>query len=293
MRALPRVLVALSVARVLASCGSDDFDPAWRVKTFRVLGVVEDPPDARAGDIVRLTAIVGVAPARAARPVSVAWAVCAHLVVDAESGQRACDPAQSVLLTGIAPTLTVPAANGANPWGLFGYACSGGTLGLDAATHAPTCTGGDGFAFVRTLRVRGSTPNHNPGIARITLDGRTLDDGTPGTAPLCVGDRTQCRALPIVVEFAANAREPSPQIQPDGTTLSVPEALVTEFLVDGGDLDGSFRSDGDADLAPGPNPPHRDAFTPPSTAGTVRVWVLVQDGRGGLTAALRTITVGS
>ena len=291
MRAPRRLAVALLLARALASCGTDDFVPAWRVQTFRVLAVVASPPDAVAGETVQLSAVLADAPAHADRAVSVAWAICAHLTVDASTGARGCAPAETIVRTGTSITFPAPAPNGTNPYGVFGFACSGGAIAFDAATATPSCRGGDGFAFIRSVRVRGAVANHNPVIARVLLDGRELAAGVPGAAPLCVGDRTQCRALPLTVEFAADAREPTAVVQPDGSVQSVPESLVTEFLVDGGDLDGSFRSDGDANLAAGSSPPHGNAFTPPSTAGAVRLWVLAHDGRGGFAAAERSVVV--
>ena len=291
MRARRRLAVALLFARALASCGTDDFVPAWRVQTFRVLAVVASPPDAVAGETVHLSAVLADAPAHAARAVSVAWAICAHLTIDASTGARGCAPADAIIRTGVSITFPAPAPNGANPYGVFGFACSGGAIVFDASTATPTCRGGDGFAFIRSVRVRGAVGNHNPVLARILLDGREVTADAPGVAPLCVGDRTQCRALPLTVEFAAEAREATAVVQPDGSVQSVPESLVTEFLVDGGDLDGSFRSDGDANLSSVSNPSHGNAFTPPATAGTVRLWVLAHDGRGGFAAAERSVVV--
>lgn len=297
-RAASLACVVLSVlfSRWLGGCGSDNFDPAWRVKSFRILAVLADPPDALPGDTVTLTAILAdkPMPAGITRPVTVAWAVCAHLTVDPVSGSRGCGQGNATLLNGLRTPFVAPAPEGGNPYGIYGYACAGGTPGLDPVSHNPQCVGvgSDGVAFVRTLPVRGASPNHNPGIAQVSLDGVPLVDGVPGTAPLCVGDRTQCRAIPLTVQFTPDARERVPEVQADGSTVSLPESLVTEFLCDGGDLDGSFRSDGDADLGPRPNPSHGNTFTPPSEPGTVHLWVLVKDGRGGVSAALRTVRVG-
>ncbi len=258
--------------------------------SFRVLGVVTDPPDAVQGDTVQVSAVLADA-IGVQRPESVTWAVCAHVAIDPITGSHTCLSGDAQVLTGVDTSFVAPAPDGNNPYQILGFACAGGSLTVDRVSMHATCAGGDGFSFVRSVPVRVPPGNHNPGIAHVLLDGVELLDGVPGSAPLCQGDRTLCRALPIRVQFSPDAREIEPRIQADGGTLQVPEVLITEYLVDAGDLDGSFRSDGDVGIATGPNPDHTNTFVPPSMVEVVTLWVLALDDRGGFSYVRRRIDV--
>jgi hypothetical protein len=178
------------------------------------------------------------------------------------------------------------------PWTVFGLACAGAPR-LDAGSLVPRCEGGEGEVFVRTIRQRGAVANHNPHIARITFDGAELREGEAGrVAPCTLTDADAreegCAAHTLRVEFADDAREAITEVQPDGSTRALSESLVTEFLVDGGDLAGAFRSDSDSE---GGAASHANTFRAP-VAGTVRVWVIARDGRGGFDVARRTLALG-
>lgn len=282
----------LSLGLFVVACSDTDFTPRWRVDRFRLLAVVADTPDARRGDTVTLTAVTADR-AGVTSDVSLVWLPCARVAIDNNTGARACSDASPAVVTGnpARVTLTETPADGA-PWTVFGLACAGAPR-LDAGSLVPRCEGGEGEVFVRTIRQRGAVANHNPRIARITFDGAELREGEAGRVAPCAltdADEREERCAPhaLRVEFAEGSRESVGEVQSDGSTRTVPESLVTEFLVDGGDLAGAFRSDNDSE---GGAASHANTFRAPAS-GTVRVWVIARDGRGGFDVARRALAVG-
>jgi len=271
-----RLLAAVVLA---AACTDTEFTPRWRVERLRVVAVVADPPDAVAGEAVTLTAVTA-ARAGATGDVRVVWAMCPRLVIDNTTGARRCDGAPAVLDGSVARVTLREAPAGGAPWTFFGVACLGGAIGVDPATAQPRCAGGDGEVFLRTVRARRGAANHNPRIARVTLGDVTLAADVP--ARVAPGASAALR-----VEFAADAREPYDEAQPDGRTAAAREVMLTEFLTDAGALDGAFRSDGEGGDAP---PAHANRYTAPAS-GTARVWLVLSDGRGGFDVATRALTV--
>ena len=275
----------LALAAVaLTACDDESLDPAWLVKSFRVLAVVTEPPDALPGETVRIHLVYADRPG-ASRPVSAFWQVCEGPLVQSTAGQ-AC--AAGTPLVGLDPEFTVPvAATSASSWVAVGYACAGGTIAIDPGTHNVQCNGGEGMAFYRTIWRRQPPGNHNPAVAHVLLDGVELGIATPGSVRVCTTARDACPSHTLVVAFAPDARELVSIAQPDGTLLQRPESLISEFIVDGGELDGAFRSDGDADSSAR----HTNTFKAPATPGDVHLWVLVRDGRGGISATTRALRV--
>ncbi len=287
MRASVIALGLLAVA-----CSDTDFTPRWRVDRFRLLAVVADTPDARPGDTVTLTAVTADRPG-VTSDVALVWLPCARVAIDNNTGARTCSDAAPTVVTGnpARVTLTEAPLDGA-PWTVFGLACAGAPR-FAGASLVPRCEGGEGEVFVRTIRQRGAVANHNPHIARITFDGAELREEVSGrVAPCALTDADEreerCAAHTLRVEFAEGSRESVVEVQSDGSTRTIPESLVTEFLVDGGDLAGAFRSDNDSE---GGAASHANTFRAPA-AGTVRVWVIARDGRGGFDVARRTLALG-
>lgn len=287
MRASVIALGLLAVA-----CSDTEFTPRWRVDRFRLLAVVADTPDALPGDTVTLTAVTAER-AGVSTNVALVWLPCARVAIDNNTGARTCSDAVSAVVTGnpARVALTEAPLDGA-PWTVFGLACAG-TPRLDQGSLVPRCEGGEGEVFVRTIRQRGAVANHNPRIARITFDGAELREGEEGrVAPCALTDADEreesCAAHTLRVEFADDARESVVEVQSDGSTRTIPESLVTEFLVDGGDLAGAFRSDNDSE---GGAVSHANSYRAPAS-GTVRVWVIARDGRGGFDVAQRALAVG-
>lgn len=283
---------ALIVALALLACSDTEFTPRWRLDRFRLLAVIAEPPDALAGESVTLTAVAAQRPG-VTGDASVVWLPCARLAIDNNTGARTCADATPQVLFGTTTSvaLTETPASGA-PWTVFGMACPSGVPMIDPTTKQPRCDGAEGEVFIRTIRQRGAVANHNPRIARVTLDGAELTAEMPARVPPCAltdsDERDErCVRHSLRVEFASDARETTSEVQPDGSVHALPEALVTEFIVDGGDLDGAFRSDNDESAGA----VHVNAFRAPPTAGTVRLWVIARDGRGGFDIATRSVTV--
>lgn len=281
------------LAAVAVACSDTEFTPRWRVDRFRLLAVVADPPDAVTGEDVTLTAVTANRPG-APRDASFVWLSCARVTVDNNTGARGCADAAPALLTGNPVRLRLaetPAA--AAPWSVFGLACHGGTPSVDPVTMQPRCEGGEAEVFLRTIRQRGAAANHNPRVAVVTLDGAEMRvDAATRVAPCAITDSDardeQCPRHPLRVSFAPDARETLSEVQPDGSSRPLPESLVTEFVVDGGDLDGAFRSDNDLEAGAAA---HVNAFRAPAS-GAVNLWVIVRDGRGGFDVVTRAIEVG-
>ncbi len=272
-----RAVVAAAMVALAAACTDTEFTPRWRVERLRVVAVVADPPDAQPGEAVTLTAVTATRAGATGEP-QVVWASCPRMGIDNATGARRCEGPPTVVDGRVARvTLGEAPADGA-PWTFFGIACLGGTVGLDPNTLQPRCAGGEGEVFLRTVRARRGAPNHNPRIARVLL----ADLPLAADQAVVVYGAGQLRGT-IRVEFADGSREAYDEAQPDGSVRSVREALVTQFLTDGGSLAGSFRSDDE-----GSEGPHEMFYVAP-VARDVRLWVVVSDGRGGFDVAARVL----
>ncbi len=285
-----RALAVLAVAAV--ACSDTEFTPRWKVDRFRLLAVIADPPDAVTGETVTLSAVTANRPG-APRDAGFVWLSCARVTIDNNTGARGCADAVPGLLAGNPARLTLAETpRDAAPWTVFGLACRGGTPSFDPVTMQPRCEGGEAEVFLRTIRQRGVVANHNPRIAFVTLDGAEMRaDTATRVAPCAITDRDaryeQCTRHLLGVLFATDARETVSEVQPDGSARRLPEALVTEFVVDGGDLDGAFRSDNDLEAGA---TTHANGFRAPAS-GAVNLWVIVRDGRGGFDVVTRAIDV--
>ena len=127
--------------------------------------------------------------------------------------------------------------------------------------------------------MRGAVANHNPRVARITLDGAVLAAGAATRV-------TAGRAGALRVEFEADAREGYDEPQPDGSARATRETLLTQYLTDAGAIEGAFRSDDEGTAGP-----HDNRYTAPASGGA-RLWVVLSDGRGGFDVAERALAVG-
>ena len=227
--------------------------------------MLTDPPDGVEGEVVRARVITAL-PRGVTGPVTVGWAF------------------ESTVAQGDSFAFSLPAAAGASGWTVGGFACHGA---LSAGPDGPRCAGGEGLAFVRTVRGRGARANRNPRIARVSLDGVELTESAPGTVRACPTGGG-CASHPIDVSFAPDARDMISEVSAEGVVTERPESLISGYLVDGGELDGGFRSDND--LLAGALT-HQNRFTAPAAEGDVRLWVVVRDGRGGFDAVARTLRV--
>lgn len=259
-----RALKCMAALFALIGCDDDELNPVWRVDHLRVVAVLTDPPDAVEGETVHARLVTAL-PRGTRGDVSVGW------LFESTAGQ------------GDSFTFTAPAPGAAVSYTLGGFACNGViSLGPDG----PSCNGGEGLAFVRSVRVRGAVANHNPRIARVSLDGAELTETTALSIPAC--PMGGCAPHTITVSFASDARDTIAEIGADGTSTARPESLISGYLVDAGELDGAFRSDNDLlDGVLG----HENKLTAPAADGDMHLWITVRDGRGGFDAVARTLRV--
>lgn len=174
------------------------------------------------------------------------------------------------------------------PYGLtilFFIACAGRVriANIDPMSQNPQvrpiqCTDNDGnelgpddwvFAFTRVY-VYDSLTNTNPVISSITLDGQPVDPNLGITVTPCQSKKCQTYKL------AAEVPDSSWEAVQDGH-----EAVYSTFYYSA--PVGKFDSDGriNFDAAKGRVDDHAVELTPKEVPGEGKIWVIVQDSRGG------------
>ena len=129
----------------------------------------------------------------------------------------------------------------------------------------------NGFAQV-PLRSAGAPINHNPSLTALLVNGTELP--ADGSGVLAAGVKVRLQPVP-----ASDAKEDT------GNGL---EALNFSFFATEGDI-ASLRST-DQTSTGEPADSSID-YTAPSTAGSVQLWVVIRDGRGGVGWITRTAQV--
>jgi hypothetical protein len=316
---------ALALASLAALGCGNEFDPAWDLKTFRVLGVqvtnVSRPAEPLAaevapGETARLSLTVyDPTPQRA---VTVVWLFCPQTM---RAGNTfGCAPsAEFPPLMGTTAMLTVPTtvAFGVDPVGrsriqAIAFACAGGTLGFDPNTRQPRCTG-DGAESVTiarsiVVRTRETTPiNRNPALTEVVFYPggiltnpvvlRENDDSV--RVPRCVGD--PCLDHLIELRVSEQSRETYETLDIRAQTVTQPERLQFGFFFAPptaapraasqqrarGEMDGAFV----VDTAERPNGPVRKKWNAPTTPGAVQFVFTAADVRGGYDSIRRSLVV--
>lgn len=311
MRDLKRLpLALLSLAALASSCG-DDLDPAWRIKTFRVLGArvenltrsAADPRSAEGapGETVRLS-ISAADPMTTQRDVQVIWVICAQT---ARTGNTfGCAPENATVLRGgLVQTYAIPNQRyGTDPFGRarvqgLALVCAGGVADFDAMTRQPTCTGDNAEStlmsrsiLVRTTEV--DAINHNPSLTEAVLypSGNTqtpitLGAEMPARIARCAAD--PCPEHVIELRVGADSRETYRTLDTQGAVVSRLERLQFGYFTTGGEMDLAFY----VDTAERPTGPVRNKWQAPRTAGNVTFVFSAQDTRGGFDWITRTVTV--
>ncbi len=307
---LPFALAALAAV----GCGND-LDPAWKIKTFRVFGVRidnvsragatpanPDATEASPGERVALT-LAYVDPSTTPRAVQVVWIIGAQ--ASRMGNTIGFDPTTAdILMGGAEQSYTVPMrAYGVDPQGrarlqALAFACAGGTVGFDATTRQPTCTGtgAESVLITRSLVVRTAETdpiNHNPGLTGAVL---YLNGDTTRPVPLTVeGDARvprctasdECPQHVIELTVRDGSRETYTARNTAGDPVVQPERLQFGYFVTDGEMDLTFY----VDTAGRPSGPVRNKWSAPRTPGTVRMLFSAQDTRGGFTWIERRVTV--
>jgi hypothetical protein len=295
----PVLAACLAGATLLAAAGgcSNNFDPASYVNGLRVLMITGQPPEVAPGHSTSVRALVV---DTQGRPIDVAWFACLQPPLQGQAVSPACVSGQDggslqPLGTGMQVTVAVPAMPSIKTLGL-----PDASGGLYLPLVAQVAAGSDSLVATYGLRVdyMGEPLNQNPQLASVSTvtagPGGAADAGGAGEVvtpidaatplPVHAGDQ-----LTLRVAFAAGSAE-SYQITTTSTagqmmTRTVSETLSVSYFVTAGTLSGgtSGVERPDEVLA-------LDKNLPPS-GGTIDLWVVGRDERGGADALHRTLVV--
>lgn len=309
MRALEsRLLLLASVLALAAACASE-FEKQSQIVKLRVLGVQAEPPELVLGEgPLPKTVLTALAVEPSGALVTTQFAVCLYAsgstltsadidcpgasgftLPDAGPASATLDLADPALQAAALPMF---AGDGGVPTGDGGLsqALEKGlplVLGFTASAPAfgnpdggpPPAQGHDG-QFLKgiasvTLRTASAArpPNKNPALEAVTLDGTPI--AADGSTTVRAGQKVTLVPVP-----AGDAKEKTP----DGSA----EKLNFSFYATGGDVEFLRSADTTATGQPGET---SIGFTAPLTAGTLRLWVVIRDGRGGLGWLERSLTV--
>lgn len=305
------LVAAMSAALAVAGC-EEDFDPASKLNTLRVLAVEADKPYPKPGDTVQLTMLWhdGKAPPDSPRPVQVVWlSGCfnppgdlyyqCYVPLAEKLAQVEQDPSLIDEVFGLGDTFTVqipqdiissrPKVEDADPYGLtyvFFAACAGEIL--------PAEPGDDGLPFgcfdeagnrlgpddyvpgYLSLYSYEDRTNENPILEGLTINGQLVDPATVPTYPRCTDD--SCHDLEIRAVVDPASAEVTNFVDGDGDPLS--EQMWVEYLATGGEVDSSPKLVNDA--TKGFNTDNGTDYTPPSSPGKQYLFAVVRDNRGGV-----------
>lgn len=258
-----------------AGCGdefNDDYNWLSR-KNLRLIAAKAEPAEAVSGDKVVMD-ILSFGPDSS--PITISWAVCTA-PPDVGTGMlsSACitDDQSPYLIpfgTGESAALTLPQLDG----GKLGPADITGGHFLPVRIKLASAT--ETLVAIERLRISaaaGPMLNHNPRVESITA---TTAAGTPtpldASTPLMVGASDK---LALRAHFAAGSDEPYTVDVGDGTTRAATEQLQVAWFSTAGHFGtGSTGADTDTTLDLSRNPP--------LPGGTIDVWAVGRDDRGGL-----------
>lgn len=281
-------LRSIAVALVCASLATcrQDFAPEWKLSGLRIVAITLDPPVVAPGASSRVR-VLAVDTENRSR--AVLWVACPPTLSAVTRADYRCDSPLAVRGTDDAFDLVAPRIPGGFatiPVTLRVAVCAGGALSLDADAHA-VCTGSELRESTRTLRISTREPNANPTVTDVLFDDRSTAPDEPLRVSVCPPNapRTQCQHKLRVV-LGDDAREPYLSGGADGG-VSLRERITTHYYATDGTLDNAQNSDPTETVT-------NDMLTrwsPPPTPGTVTLWLVVQDGRGGTTALERRVVV--
>jgi hypothetical protein len=265
MRAI-HMMLALGL---LAACG-EDFEPRTTLDGYAVIGVEAERPELGPDEATVVRVHDHDTRGRAVR---YAWSLCLYSF-GAGVDFACADPALEIAVDADGPELAVdlgPDGVGVralyDTYGPFpGADGRARTLedGFDVWVRVESgVEGGRQVRTVKRLRVReGDGYNTNPGVDALTVEGVPTRGGT----------------VTLSVEVPEDAEER--YVDPvDGDARR--EALLFTWYTTDGETDPGLTWDDD----------HDTELTLPKTAGTVRLFVAVRDGRGGLTVLEGAVVV--
>lgn len=298
---------ALSTLVLLATSCGGDLDPAWKVNSFRILAApienldrVSTPAitDIAPGERVRLR-LVTADDRDPARAFQVVWVFCAQ--TGRVGNTFGCTGGASVQM-GTEVTYQLPAnamtsidTQGRARVQAIAVACAG-TLGFDAATNTPSCTGEGAVSWTMTRSIQVRLPantepsNRNPVLREAVLyrgggtnDPVVLDPAMPLRLPRCAAQ--PCTKYTIELRVQDGSRERYTALNAQAQPTATNERLVFGYFTTAGEFDGTFRVDNEVR----PEGPIRNTLEAPTAAATARMWFSAQDNRGGVDVTARQV----
>jgi hypothetical protein len=266
MRSLPLLLV------LVAACDYG-FEKQSHIAKLRVLAVQAEPPEVvlepgQSAPPVHLTALA-IDPSGA--PLSIEYALCD--AVGLPDPAMDCPGAHGVPLSAAGP---LSAQMDLAPYASqIAQQMPAGASSVPLVVGFNAVAGGEKLHGFATLNVRtsaGRPANRNPLLDRVEVDGVALSP--EGTTTIRASTEVKLRPVPAV--DAAEA------------TDNGPERLVFSFYSTDGEMDALRTTNLSADgVALDPEV----KWTAPKVAGTVQLWVVIRDGRGGVSWLARSLQV--
>jgi len=272
---------------VMAGC-SNNLPKQSIVDKLRVLAVQANPAELVIADTLPAATLNALAIEPSGAPIQLQWALCplpanlpppASLDCPGSHGIALPQDGNSVARLDLADPSTQPF------WDVL-YRTPDGTpltdeqrastlsAGTTAVAGFSATAGGeelDGFAQV-PLRSAGAPINHNPSLIGLLVNGAELP--ADGSGVLHAGVKVRLQPVP-----ASDAKEDT------GNGL---EALNFSFFATDGDISSLRSTDQTSTGEPADS---SIDYTAPNTTGSVRLWVVIRDGRGGVGWITRTAQV--
>ena len=278
---------------ILLGCSSfttETLSESWRVDRLRILGVAAEPAEPRPGETVRFRSLV-VAPDDQVG--AVIWLACVN--GDDSSNGCAADTSlfSDVMADGVVSADEQAALAAAGLIGVEPFLPPTWTIPTDALDALPDEARAEGFAaFVNVTAVPGSAdpalaseidpdevelafkrlpisenpqPNQNPDLVRVEIEGRAVEDG--GTYEVAAGATVE-----ITPMLGEGSVEDYPYLTSAGVTETRSEAPWIEWYTEGGEFSQTTSL----------YPELAREWTAPTEAGSVRLWMVVRDRRGGM-----------
>jgi hypothetical protein len=289
-----RAPLALALAATLGACSTNE-DPASYVNGLRVLGVKAEPPEIPLGG--GATTLSTLAIDTMGRPISVTWAACLDPPTQGQAVNPDCvTQPDGGYLAPVGSGLSVYANLPATP--LSALARPDASGGVYLPLLAQVSAGSDSLtaSYLLRLGVIGM-PNQNPTLSGVFVV-PDLGDGGAGGAPMPIddahpqvlhaGDKITLRAT-----FAPGSAEGyliydgDPRIT---TPRSVTETLTVSWFATAGTFSGAATGvdvpDTELHLDQARNGPQVHL---PVSGGTIDLWVVGRDERGGTDFLHRSI----
>lgn len=296
----------------LAACGGDTFDPPNQVKGVRVLAVKKSAAYAAPGEKVRLDILYwdGKSKPSEQREVEVTWFAgctnpagdlyygCYPQLADLFEGTMSADKLK-LIGTGSTFEVTIPSdivssrpprPDGSTPYGLsyvFFAACPGKLgppkPGKEAESGLPVgCYDENGDALGPDDFVAGYTSiyaydelrNQNPVMHALQFEGNENEV----RVPRCTGSPCRSYTLKALIDPSSAELDPLADPAPDGSPIQ--EQIWLNYYATAGTLSHPAALVNDA--IRGWNDRNESGWEPPREPGTVMIWAVVRDNRGGV-----------